>query len=125
MPISRTIVLAALLTMTVCSGARADRSSDAEFAMELARYLNCEATSSERRLCQLVYRGLSINTSRDGDTWKVGIISVPIGFLITVIESRCVTVHDVRTDPPRFADLSIASGLFYASRRDCIADGDA
>jgi hypothetical protein len=125
MLIRKTTALAAVLCMAVSTGAWADQSSDVAFAAELARYLRCDATTPLRRQCQLVYRGLSINTSRNGDAWKVGLISVPIGFLVTVIESRCVTVHDVRVDPPRFADLSIASGLFYASRKDCIEDGDA
>ena len=120
----RSIMLAAVVGFAASTSAKADAEADRAFASELTRYLKCTSAAPEKRMCRLVYRGLNINTQRDGDTWKVGVLSVPIGFLLTVIESRCVTVHDVRTHPPRFADLSLASGLLYTSRQECIDDAD-
>ena len=110
------------LVLGVSRGAHADRATDLAFAEELSQYLNCQSFVETSRTCQLLYRGLVLNTDRQDDEWKVGIVSVPIGFLVTVIESRCVTVHDVRISPPRFADLSVATGRFYASRKECIED---
>ena len=116
------IATLAIAMLVVTAGAHADREGDLAFAEELSSYLKCQSFVETERTCQLLYRGLVLNTSRRDNEWKVGIVSVPIGFLVTVIESRCVTVHDIRLAPPRFADLSLATGRFYASRRECIEE---